>query len=322
MLSKIYPALPLFSALFLILTGVVHFFNFSLGGDWCTGSSCVGPYLFWNEKHVLDDSNARFRELFSFTPTSIARNYIPILLGIVFLRMHTFDESPKPVLVGGLLFIAGVFGSFPFAGGVGILCGFFCCFSAAFGFACAYFDIEPKLWKVRIHESMSCSISGNYLSESSRIISILKALAIFCIFLAILNNWIHIFKNDTHTWCHGHGDDSCVGPWLTWPENSIDTVNLVKGFGETFTLSPDRFLDVFAPTIYCIAFITLTPRITWYKVSMFLLFLSVFGCFGYSGNLGIFIGFFCAAISFCTLIAAIFGIKEDSEMLDIGYSAV
>jgi len=303
----------------LTIVGLVNFFKHVLGHRWCD-SSCFGPYLFWDDDDFFDDRNARFRQTFSLMPKPFGEHFGIFFLAFITLRAH-FKHQPQ--LISSfkqnsmwILFVA-LFGAFPFAGGLGIVVGFFCSFTAALGMFC-------HLAKVQGSATLGLSIDnfrqGGKCGNTRLPGWVFKLwnvflLAMLC--LTVLNNVVHIFRNEFHHWCKKDLNEDCIGPFLIWPDEFARSVNVDK-WGSVFSLDINRGLELWTPTVLVIWFLAFSND-SWFLASLFLIILALFGAFGFGGDAGIVLGIVLLVGSGFSMIIAIIGGNEAAQA-PVGYS--
>jgi len=299
----------------LLVVGIVHVCDHVLGKRWCE-TSCVGPYLFWDKDNFFDDTNSRYRLTFSLMPKPLGENFAVLGLAVATIRAHF--EGAHPSLTSyksnslWLLFV-GLFASFPFAGGLGIMLGFLCSATAALGvFHHLNGRSGPATLSLRVADggifksAVGCCTTPEWLNKLWNIL-VTTSLA-----LVVLNNFIHVVRNEFHDWCNDDGNDSCVGPWLIWPDDFFDSINANK-FGSVFSLDLNRGLELWTPVLLVLCFVASTP-LSWFKASGFLVILACFGAFGYTGNMGILIGMLLFAMA---LFATVIGFFSDRETTNV-----
>jgi hypothetical protein len=304
-LSRAISIGSLVGGFFTFLVGLVHLFHWALPHKLCDDdvSDCVGPLLNWDgdEFFTVDDNNPKFRGVFGVGPTVVATVWSPILLGLYTVLAHSHETSrilqnwATLCVWHGFL---GVFGNFPFAGGAGIIVGFF---NIVISGLCllAHFFVRGEVVNMDVlsgRGQFSITLSNvNTLVKITDVLSIVSVLLTF-----IVCGAFHIAANEFHKWCRG---DDCVGPWLTFPDDFFETVNL-SGWGSLFTLAPDRFGDVWGAA--ALSFFTLlVPSSSWFNLMIWHLILALFGSFGYAGNIGILIGFLHSVVAFFAALVAL-----------------
>jgi hypothetical protein len=304
----------------LVIVGFVNFFKHVLGHRWCD-ESCFGPYLFWDHDDFLDDRNSRFRQTFSLMPKPFGEHFGVFFLAFLSLRVH-FHRNPAVMTTfmqnaAWLLFVA-LFGAFPFAGGFGICVGFFCCATAAFGVFCHFMKVPSNATLgLTLDNTRTMGRCGNLRLPDS-FYKFWNITLVALLSLTVLNNLIHIFKNEFHHWCHEKSDDSCIGPYLIWPEDFARSINVDK-WGSVFSLDVNRALELWTPLVLVVWFIG-TGTDSWFITSMFLVGLALFGAFGYSGNLGIVVGAMLLVGAGISFVIAALGGHEAHQAPVGGYS--
>jgi len=104
--------------------------------------------------------------------------------------------------------------------------------------------------------------------------------------------------------------DECLGPLLILPQVVFgEDVNLC--YRTFFSLDPNIFLVIFTPLVLGLMslYVHFSKDIywiflyrTWFRTSMWLLFVALFGNFGYAGNIGIISGFLMSFASFLCVV--------------------
>jgi len=144
-----------------------------------------------------------------------------------------------------------------------------------------------------------------------RIMSLLAAILIITIGV------LHI-SSSIKKWCDSDVakyDDqtSCFGPQLFWSKrinHKATSSDLNTQWRTVFTFAPDNFVDLWTPLI--LGMISLFMHIgalrwnsissNWLTTCVWYLMCSLFGCFGYAGQMGIFGGLYVVLVSFCSLV--------------------
>lgn len=313
-----FSTLSLLCGVGLLIVGVINFFKNVLGDRWCH-DDCFGPYLFWNnqDEDFFGDSNAKFRKTFTLMPKPFGENFAVFFLAFLTIAAHFKTSHNHDMFVSGfiplsawLMFIA-FFAAFPLSGGIGIVVGFLCIATAAVGIFCAV-----------VLKSHPQEATFGYALDSTRsfggwcncrlpdsFFKVVNFLVYALVLLGVLNNFLHVIKNEFHHWCsdsHSAQNKQCVGPLLIWPHDVLDSVNIDK-WGSVFSLDINRALELWTPLVFLLIFGTLSAGMkSWLSTSVFLILFAVFGVFGFTGNLGIVIGMGLVIAAFLSFFVALF----------------
>jgi len=317
MMNTVFAVSSFICGFCLMAIGFINFFKHVMGDSWCH-DSCFGPYLFWNEDDFFHDGNPRFRNTFSLMPKPFGEHFGIFFLAYITLRAH-FHMSHEFLTTFTrnsfwMLFIA-LFAAFPFAGGLGIILGFLCCVVALIGFICTFQKNEgsPNL-AISTDSAWGVRCGGN-LRFPGWFVKIVNLTLTILLVLTIINNLVHVLKNEFHHWCHDN--DDCVGPYLIWPDDFMESVNADK-WGSVFSLDLNRGLELWAPTFMVILFIA-SGNESWTFTAFFLILLSLFGAFGFAGNGGVILG---SMLLFGALLSFVLGLcgARESQVPAHGYS--
>lgn len=292
----------------LLVVGFVHLFKHVFGHRWCE-NDCVGPYLFWDDDDFFQDSNIRFRHTFSLMPKPLGENFGVLGLALLTLRTHVSHSTEIMTTFrqnASWLLLVALFGAFPFAGGLGIIVGFLCVATAALGFVCHVTKAEGPA-------TLSLVMNGpDNLGGSCRFpdwfFRFWNVLMVAVLSLTVLNNLIHIFRNEFHHWCDSDLHDDCVGPLLIWPGDFLRSVNADK-FGSVFSLDLNRGLELWTPILLVVGYLAVGNE-SWMMSTFFLVFMALFGAFGYTGNMGVIVGMLLCVAAVISFIIGLFGGRE------------
>jgi len=110
-----------------------------------TDNDCVGPWLFWSKHNFIDQDLNRlgWGSVFTFNPSIFFDLWIPFVLGLVAVgfqfksvRVKAISENwPRTCIYYTIM---ALFGSFPYAGNLGVLAGFYAVFCAFLCFIMAF----------------------------------------------------------------------------------------------------------------------------------------------------------------------------------------
>jgi len=303
-----------------LVVGFAHLFKHVLGHRWCEGA-CVGPYLFWDDNDFFHDSNVRFRHTFSLMPKPLGENFGVLFLALMTLRTH-FTHSQQFMTSfrqnASWLLIVALFGAFPFAGGLGIVVGFLCVATAAFGLVCHFTNSEgAATLNLTVDSSRSIDDVGGSCKFPGWFFRFWNVLMVGVLSLTVLNNVIHIFRNEFHHWCESNNEDDCVGPFLIWPGDFLRSVNADK-FGSVFSLDINRGLELWTPALLVMLYLAFGME-SWLGSGFFLVFLGVFGAFGYTGNMGVIIGMMLCVCGITSFFVGLLGGREAQAPIGGGY---
>jgi len=139
--------------------------------------------------------------------------------------------------------------------------------------------------------------------------------------LTVLNNFIHIFRNEFHNWCDHHkgSDDDCVGPLLIWPDDFLKSIN-TEYFGSVFSLDLNRGLELWTPMFLVVWFLAFSSE-SWITNAFSLVVLAMFGAFGYAGNMGIVVGMMLSIAAIVSFLIGLLGGRE-AQVPNEGYRYV
>jgi len=214
-MESVYALSSFVCGLALLVIGFVHLFKHVLGDRWCE-DDCVGPYLFWDNDDFFRDSNGRFRHTFSLMPKPLGENFGVIFLALITLMAHL--NNSREVMANfrqnasWILFVA-LFGAFPFAGGLGIIVGFVCVLTAALGFLCHIMNLQGSATLgIVLNGPRSMDQLGGNCRFPDWFFRFWNVYLLGMLSLTVLNNVIHIFRNEFHHWCDSDIHEDCVGP--------------------------------------------------------------------------------------------------------------
>jgi hypothetical protein len=323
MMDRVYAFLSFVCGVLLLIVGGVNFFKHVMGHRWCD-ESCFGPYLFWDKDDFFDDRNSRFRQTFSLMPKPFGEHFGVFLLALLTLKVHFHHANARSEgttfmqNAAWLVFVA-FFAAFPFAGGFGIVVGFLSCAVAAVGIGC-------HLLKVPGSATLGLTLDGNTravgrcgdLKLPDWFYTFWNISLVVLLSLTVLNNFVHIFKNEFHHWCKDNSDETCIGPYLIWPEDFARSVNVDK-WGSVFSLDLNRTLELWTPLLLVVWFIG-TGSNSWFMTSLYLVALALFGAFGFGGNMGIVVGIMLVAAAVVSFVISALGGHEAHQAPVGGYS--
>jgi hypothetical protein len=258
-------------------------------------------------------------------PKALGENFGVIFLALLTLRTHMSRSSEVMANfkqnASWLLFVA-LFGAFPFAGGLGIVVGFLCVATAALGMICHVSNLQGAATLGLVMDGpRSMDQMGGSCRFPEWFFRFWNVLLIAVLSLTVINNFVHIFRNEFHHWCsHNKGsDDDCIGPFLIWPDDFLKSVNYDK-FGSVFSLDLNRGLELWTPTFLVVWFLAISNE-SWTLNSLFLVFLALFGAFGYGGNMGVIVGIMLCVAAGISFIVALLGGRE-AQVPNSGYRYV
>jgi hypothetical protein len=248
-------------------------------------------------------------------PKPLGQNFGVLALAVITIRAHFEGAYPSLASLKNnalwILFVA-LFASFPYAGGLGILLGFLCSATAAVGLIQHLNGREGSATlNLRVADGGILSTGNGCCRTPEWLLKVWKVLVTISLALVVINNLVHVFRNEFHDWCNDHGNDSCVGPWLIWPSDFLDSVNVDK-FGSVFSLDLNRDLELWTPVLLVACFFAATP-LSWIKTACFLFILACFGAFGYTGNMGVLIGLLLVIMSIFSAVIGLFGGRETTS---------
>ena len=278
-------------------------------------------YLFWDQDNFLDDQNKRFRQTFSLVPKAFGENFGVFFLAYFTLKAHFKQQSE---ILGTfkqnalwLVFIA-LFGAFPFAGGLGIVLGFLCCFTAAIGLILHVKKSSGSATLgLTLDNTRPIGKCGN-VTLPEWVFKVWKMALVLVLCLTIINNITHILKNEFHHWCKEDSSENCIGPYLIWPEDFVKSVNADK-WGSVFSLDINRGLELWTPTLLVLWYIVFGGY-SWFHNAIFLILLALFGAFGFDGNAGIVLGVMLLVASAFSFLIANLGGHDVHQAPGGGYS--
>ena len=131
-LGGITRALSFVAGLATAICGLVHVFSkFRKECPSLGRSDCVGPWLFWSSGDFTADVNGAYwrLQLFSLAPDAFIDNWSAVILGLITMFLHVHSLRIEALsrnwarLCVWFLFVA-LFGSFGYAGNLGVLTGF------------------------------------------------------------------------------------------------------------------------------------------------------------------------------------------------------
>ncbi|GBG24840.1 Hypothetical Protein FCC1311_010582 [Hondaea fermentalgiana] len=333
----------LLAGVLVVLVGLVHLFK--ILEETCTetpamaaGTSsyeCIGPSLRWNTDQAespVADVNGQWRNVFTFVPDPFLLHWSPLILGLATISIH-FAEPGWIIeaiahtwfrLFLWLIFVA-LYGSFGYAGNMGIIVGFFLVFIAALALL-----IEVLFRNGQSPSTRMTLRAPDRLSECtpSPVTQVFSSIVIYGMplvgFLTVILGVIVVIDRlpticeDGYPLTNFESQLSCVGPGLIWIERTdtdvtvLDTtysINTLVGsddWGSFFSLRPSVFFDLLTPLLMGIISMlaSLTSNVdsimaSWTLLSYWLLAQALFGNFGYGGNYGVVLGFLSSILSFC-----------------------
>jgi len=277
---------------------LIHLFHTVLDERWCH-HDCVGPLLFWNNDGFFDDSNSKFRKTFSLAPSPLGENFGP-LIAALFSLTYLQDEQEGVWFYGWWLFVT-LFACLPFAGGGGIVVGF--AILAMLVSALCLPQIRTR--KITLSMPFAFTARGGRTETFNSLFRGLQICASVLVVLTVINNVIFVGHSKMHKWCHTEIHD-CVTSWLIWPKRSVwDNVNGPIAWGSVFSLDISVLLEIWAPTFLVVAYYAKGKTLD-LGLGFFLLFLAIFGAFGYGGNFGILLGFALVLLAIPVLLLTLF----------------
>jgi len=170
----------------------------------------------------------------------------------------------------------------------------------------------------------SFMVNNDVVIELSRALSLALGLA------SIVNGLVFVLTQDFN-WCPVTGQwAECYGPsvrWNSWmgsgpgyhafvfdANGNAYSGAAIPGWRSVFTFDPEIFFPMWGPVI--LGYITALQHLhgrtwaihrTWPRVCLWFLFLGLFGNMGYTGSLGIVIGFLCVLEAFLAFLISIGG---------------
>jgi len=248
-------------------------------------------------------------------PKPLGENFGVILLALLTLRTH-FSQSREFLTsfrqnAGWLVFVA-LFAAFPYAGGLGIVVGFLCIATALLGILGHFTNMEGSATMGFVTDgARSMDDMGGSCRFPEWFFRMWNVFMVAILSLTVLNNIIHIFRNEFHHWCddkNAHHDDKCIGPFLIWPGDFLHSVNADK-FGSVFSLDINRGLELWTPVFLTLGFLAVSNE-SWMTSAFFLVFLALFGAFGYGGNMGVIVGMMLCVAAGVSFIVSLLGGRE------------
>jgi len=248
-------------------------------------------------------------------PKPLGENFGVIFLAFLTIRAHLTTSGSHGEFLANfrqnatwMLFVA-LFAGFPFAGGLGVIVGFMCVATAMLGFFCHF---AKKQGSATLGLVVDSPLTVDRFGGSCRLpewfFRMWNVLMVVLLSLTVLNNFIHIFRNEFHRWCDDdkRSGDDCIGPFLIWPDSFLDSVNHDK-FGSVFSLDLNRCLELWTPLFLVVWFLAAGSE-SWLLNAFFLVFIAIFGAFGYGGNMGVVVGIgLCVAAVVSFLVAVLAG---------------
>ena len=166
--------------------------------------------------------------------------------------------------------------------------------------------------------TVSCSCTCNA-------VGIVRILMLLSGVLTCVVGVIHV-ADAIHPWCtDATADVSCVGRYLVWNSGDAGALrdsNKAPLWRSIFSFSPSIFLDLWTPLFFGLISVFLHfPGLrmkslnNWYRISLFFLITALFANFGYTGNLGIIVGFFTSLVSVLALLTPLFLKPAQTESL-------
>lgn len=223
------------------------------------------------------------------------------------------------------MFLA-LFGHLGYAGNLGVIFG---TYAIACGFSCLlmqftkYRNERPTLNVTLggILDRWSFMMNNDVMIECGRALSLALGIA------SIVNGFIFVLTQN-FDWCPVVNEwNQCYGPsvrWNTVGGNATGTHAFVYdangpgnppgGWRTVFTFNPEIFFPMWGPVI--LGYVTVIQHLkgrtwpihtTWPRVCLWFLFLGLFGNMGYTGNLGVIIGFLCVLESLLAFLISIGG---------------
>lgn len=241
-------------------------------------------------------------------------NFGVLILAIIALRVHFRHQRDTSISFrqnAALLLIVGLFGAFPFAGGLGVVVGFCCCAVALMGLLLHVMNHKGSAsLGLSLDTSRPLGKCGN-LQFPEGFFTFWNFAIIIMLSMTILNNVIHVVNNEFHHWCKDKSDQSCIGPFLIWPEDFLRSVNQDK-WGSVFSLDLNRALELWTPVLLVLLFLAFGMD-SWYQTTLHLVLMSLFGAFGYTGNMGIVVGMMLVVGAFLSLMVAMLAGNETAS---------
>ena len=160
--------------------------------------------------------------------------------------------------------------------------------------------------------------------QVARVLSLIAAIAVFIIGV------IHICVQ-TFEWCPVGNVYECIGPALRWNPSDAPFLRNSNGPGSggwgsvIFTFAIDDFFPLWGPIV--LGYISTLQHlaghqwkaisVSWPRVFVWYIFVGLFGAMGYSGNLGILVGFLCILVALMALAITLGGGATARTHMDI-----
>jgi hypothetical protein len=271
----------------------------------CTGANCVGPSLMWGS--FTNDLNPAWRFVFSLAPNAFVLNWTPVFLGLLSIICHWpgfgFDFCTRSFLHVALYNLLCALLLFAYSGNMGVLSAVFCILVAICALPLHFSRHRGE--KTTLHITIGTGVLAKmgYVADNALVISIARALGLGLGLITIAIGFIHVFS-ENFVWCQPSATQQCLGPSIVWNgANGAAFTAQSNGFfsmwGRVFTLQPEILGPLWGPVVF--GWITVLQHIehrnwpsisgSWPRAFLWFMFMALFCQFGYSGALGILVGF-------------------------------
>jgi len=295
-----------FGGIFTLITGLVFIgtlFN-SLAAVQCQGPNCVGPSLFWGS--FVDDLNPEWRQVFNLAPNEFVRNWTAVFMGIISCIVHWpgfgFNFATRSwIHVSFWNFLQVLFANFAYTGNLGILAGCFSCITVFCSLILHFSKHRAERTTLYITFGADTCAKMGFIADNNLVVFVAQCLSLGLGMATVVIGFIHVFSLNFQ-WCTASNTQECFGPSLRWNSGNVAFTadsNDETGWRSVFTFAPEIFFPLWGPVF--LGWITVFQHLenrtwvtifgSWPRVFLWFMFIALFANFGYSGSLGILVGF-------------------------------
>jgi len=289
----------------------------------CSGDGCIGRSLRWGAGGFTVSSglNANWREIFSLRPSVLVETWTPVFFGILSVTAHFPGFNHRFITkswfhAGAWNVFLALFGHLGYGGNIGIIFGMF---AAVVGVMCACMQFSPwRKERPQLHMTLGgCLDRWSFVTDNEVVLVLARTLSILIGVATFILGLVSVLTSDFN-WCPEGIYTDCFGPSLRWNNGDagqgfVHDANR-DGWRTVFTFNPEFFIPLWGPVIF--GYITVLQHVkgkswviyrTWPRVFLYFMFLAFFVNFGYTGSLGVLVGFFSVFVAFLALLISVAG---------------
>jgi len=294
----------------------------------CTGQGCIGPSLRWGNGFSIDRNlNAvPWRAVFSLQPSVLVETWTPVFFGVLGVTAHFPGFEHRWITkswfhAGAWNVFLALFGHLGYGGNLGIIFG---TFAAIVGLMCVCMQFSKwRHERPQLHMTLGhCVDRWSFMADNEVVLTLARSLGLGIGVATLIMGLISILTSNFN-WCPTAVYNECYGPSLRWNNGGtgqgfVDDANRAGGFENgwrsIFTFNPEFFFPLWGPVIF--GYVTVLQHLkgrcwaiyrTWPRVFLFFLFVGLFANLGYTGSLGVLIGFFAIFEAFLALLISVAG---------------